>query len=51
MIADDMGDTAEGPKGQIVVCLGGQVIPGLMLSQTSRSRSRSWVLPLPSIIR
>ena len=23
MIADDMGDTAEGPKGQIVVCLGG----------------------------
>jgi hypothetical protein len=36
-----MGDTAEGPSGQIVVCLGGQVICGLMLSQMSSSLSTS----------
>ena len=45
-----MGETAEGPSGHIVVCLGGQLIPGLILSQISRSSSKSWLLPLPSII-
>ena len=50
-MADAIGDTADGPSGQIVVCLGGQVIPGLILSHTSRRRSRSSGLPFPSIIR
>ena len=49
-IAEDMGETAEGPSGHIVVCLGGQLIPGLILSQISRSSSNSCLLPLPSII-
>ena len=40
-MVDMMGDTADGPSGQIVVMRGGQASPGLMLSQTSRSRSRS----------
>src|SRR4029450_1208007 len=37
MTADAMGDTADGPSGQIVVCLGGQVMDGLMLWLMSSS--------------
>ena len=46
-----MGDTADGPSGQIVVCLGGQVIAGLMLSQMSSSLSTSAGRPWPSSMR
>ena len=40
-MADAMGDTADGPSGQMVVCFGGQAMPGLMLSLTSISSARS----------
>ena len=39
--SERIGETADGPRGQIVVIRGGQASPGEMLSQTSRSRSRS----------
>src|ERR671916_857321 len=51
MIAEAMGDTAEGPSGQMVVCLGGQEIDGLMLSQMSSSLSTSAGRPWPSSMR
>src|ERR1035441_4476325 len=41
----------EGPSTQIVVCCGGQLTPGLMLSQTSIKRSRSCSRPPPCSIR
>ena len=41
----------DGPKGQIVVCAGGHLTPGEMLSHTSMSRSRSASRPWPSSIR
>jgi len=46
-IKDVIGDTAEGPNGQIVVIFGGQERPGEILSQTSSSRSISDARPLP----
>jgi hypothetical protein len=46
-----MGDTAEGPSGQIVVWRGGHVMSGLMLSHTSRSMSTSLARPWPPRIR
>ena len=46
-----MGETADGPSGQMVVWRGGQLMPGLMLSHTSMSRSRSWGRPWPARMR
>ncbi len=51
MTAEAMGDTADGPSGQMVVCFGGQVMVGLMLSHTSSNRSRSPGRPWPSRMR
>src|SRR5690606_24487040 len=45
------GETADGPSGQIVVILGGQLRPTLIPSDTAMSRSRSIALPCPSSIR
>ncbi len=50
-MADAIGETADGPSGQIVVCRGGQVIPGLMLSATSTSMATSAGRPWPSRMR
>ena len=49
--AEAIGAVADGPRGQIVVCFGGQTSPGEMLSQTSISNSRSLGRPLPSRMR
>ena len=46
-----MGETADGPKGQMVVILGGHSKPGDMLSEISSNRLISDVLPLPLSIR
>src|SRR3954451_10848582 len=50
--ADTIGGGIEGPSGQIVVMFGGHFeghcTPGLMLSHTSISRSRSSMRPSPS---
>jgi len=46
-----IGDTADGPSGQIVVCRGGQAMPGLMFSQTSVSSDRSLGRPSPAMMR
>src|SRR4029453_7566120 len=51
MRAEAIGDTADGPSGQIVVCLGGQVMAGLMLSQMSSSLLTSEGRPWPSSMR
>src|SRR4029450_10584410 len=51
MTADAMGDTADGPSGQIVVCLGDQVMDGLMLSLMSSSLLMSDGRPWPSRMR
>ena len=40
-MAEAIGETADGPSGQIVVCFGGHAMPGLMLSHTSISSARS----------
>ena len=47
---DVIGDTADGPKGQIVVILGGHDKPGEILSQTSTNKLMSDSLPLPLAI-
>src|SRR4051812_26364876 len=54
--ADMIGGGIDGPSGQIVVmfgghCFEGNCTPGLMLSHTSASRSRSSMRPSPSSIR
>src|SRR6056300_443910 len=49
-ISEVIGETADGPRGQIVVILGGHDKPGEMLSQTSSSKFISEVLPLPLAI-
>ena len=50
-INDTTGAVAEGPNGQIVVISGGHPSPGLMLSDTSRSRSMSAWRPRPVRMR
>ena len=46
-IKDVIGETAEGPRGQIVVIFGGHDSPGEILSQISSNNSRSEVRPRP----
>src|SRR5262249_33788136 len=48
---DAIGETAEGPSGQLVVCRGGHATPGLMLSHTSSSIATSLGRPRPAMMR
>ena len=45
LLIEMIGETAEGPSGQIVVILGGQARPTEMLSDTSSKRSASTTRP------
>src|SRR5487761_1970969 len=51
LIAECTDDGIDGPSTQIVVCWGGQVSPGAMLSQRSSSRSMSSMRPPPCSMR